>query len=488
MRPPAGGSPPGLHASLSVRARRVPWRARLPLFQTKEKSNVKRLAAGLLALAIAAGLNSPVHAAPAARPLASNGEVAGEITSATALNYSDGSRSQLFSLQLAAGQAVSLKLEGPLKGSLAVFHRDLLVGRSGAGCDCTDGAQLSVRADKAGQYLVAVSGADANAYGPFQLTATPITAYDGKPLTAGKRITDWLVDSRQTYTLQVDKPGLYTIDLESDAFDTRLELSGNGLELEDDDGGNRTNSRLVAPLQPGRYTLAANAFSQSGGAFYLGVEQADFPEGLVFEDGGALPIDDMASGFVGADATRSFVFSLPDRRRVQFDASSRDIDPYLTVQGMDITLSDDDGGSGVNARLSQVLDPGEYNVSVRSVNGRGGVFQIATSTAPAPDGPTRPVLALGRETSGQLVPGSRSLYTLDIPRKGRYVIAMTGSNGLDGMVTLMRDGQEVAAQDDSDTSLDPLLDVELEAGRYVLMAHSIDPSASGAYRLLVRRR
>jgi len=447
---------------------------------------VKRLAAGLLTLAIATGLSATVHAAPAARPLAANGEASGEITSATALNYSDGSRSQLFSLQLAAGQAVSLKLDGPLNGTLAVFHRDMLVGRTECGCE--NGAQLSVRADKAGQYLVAVSGADPRAFGPFHLSATPIVAYDGKPLAAGQRITDWLNGERQTYTLQVDKPGLYTLNLESDAFDARLELSGNGVSLEDDDGGNGTNARLVAPLQPGSYTLTAAAFSQSSGAFYLGVEQADFPEGLVFADGSTLPLEGQASGFVGADETRSFVFSLPDRRRVQFDASSRDIDPLLSLQGADITLSDDDGGGGVNARLSQVLDPGEYNISVRSVNGRGGIFQIATGTAPAPDGPTRPALAIGRETSGQLSPGLRNLYTLEIPRKGRYTIAMTGSNGLDGMVTLMRDGQEVASQDDSDTSLDPLLEVELDAGHYVLMAHSFDPAATGAYRLLVRRR
>jgi len=440
----------------------------------------------VLTLAIATGLSATVHAAPAARPLAANGEASGEITSATALNYSDGSRSQLFSLQLAAGQAVSLKLDGPLNGTLAVFHRDMLVGRTECGCE--NGAQLSVRADKTGQYLVAVSGADPRAFGPFHLSATPIVAYDGKPLAAGQRITDWLNGERQTYTLQVDKPGLYTLNLESDAFDARLELSGNGVSLEDDDGGNGTNARLVAPLQPGSYTLTAAAFSQSSGAFYLGVEQADFPEGLVFADGSALPLEGQASGFVGADETRSFVFSLPDRRRVQFDASSRDIDPLLSLQGADITLSDDDGGGGVNARLSQVLDPGEYNISVRSVNGRGGIFQIATGTAPAPDGPTRPALVIGREASGQLSPGLRNLYTLEIPRKGRYTIAMTGSNGLDGMVTLMRDGQEVASQDDSDTSLDPLLEVELEAGHYVLMAHSFDPAATGAYRLLVRRR
>ncbi|MCL7713883.1 ABC transporter substrate-binding protein [Stenotrophomonas mori] len=448
---------------------------------------MKRLAAGLLTLAIATGLNTSAHAAPAARALATNGDVAGEITSATALNYNDGSRSQLFSLQLNAGQAVSLKLDGPLKGSLSVFHRGLLVGRAECGCD-SSGTQLSIRADKGGEYLVAVSGSEASSYGPFQLNATPIVAYDGKPLTAGGRITDWLIDQRKTYTLQVDKPGLYTVNLESDAFDTVLELSGNGLELEDDDGGSRTNSRLLTPLQPGTYTLTARAFSQGTGAFYLGVEQTEFPDGVVFEDGSSLPLDGTVNSIIGTGETRSFVFSLPDRRRVQFDASSRDLDTFLTVQGADFTLTDDDGGSGLNSRLSQVLDPGEYNVSVRSMNNRGGLFQLVTSTAPAPDGPARPVLTIGREVTGQLVSGVRNLYTLEIPRKGQYVISMNGNNGLDGMITLMRDGHEVASQDDSPSSLDPLLEIELEAGRYVLMAHSYDSSATGSYRLLVRRK
>lgn len=450
---------------------------------------MKRITAGLLSLAIAGSLNPLAHAAAPARPLASNGDVDGEITSAATLNYSDGSRSQVFLLQLAAGQAVSLKLDGPLNGTLSVFQRDTLLTRSnGCGCSEDNGTQLSFRADKAGQYLVAVSGADARAFGPFHLSAEPINAYNGKPLAAGQRITDWLLGSNQTYTLQVEQPGLYTINLESDAFDTRLELSGGGLSLEDDDGGNRTNSRLVTPLQPGSYTLAARSFSEQNGAFHLDVQQTPMPDGMVFTDGSSLPVDGVVNGFIGNDETRSFVFSLPERRRVQFDASGSELDSYLTLQGPDFTLSDDDGGNGVDARLTQVLEPGEYNVSVRSMNSRGGIFQLATSTAPAPNGPARPALALGRETRGQLAPGLRNLYTLEIPRKGRYVISMAGNNGLDGMVTLMRDGEEVASQDDSDSSLDPNLEVELDPGRYMLMAHSFDASASGSYRLLVRRK
>ncbi|WP_313170018.1 ABC transporter substrate-binding protein [Stenotrophomonas sp.] len=448
---------------------------------------MKRFAAGLLSLAIAAAVHAPAYAAGPARALAIDGDVSGEITSSSPVNYSDGTRSQLFSLQMGAGQAVSLKLEGALKGALAVFNRDVLVSRTDGGGEGS--TTLSMRADKAGQYLVAVSGADARAFGPFQLSAEPIVAYDGKPLTAGRRVTDWLSNGDKTFVLQVDKPGLYTINLESNEFDARLELSGNGLNLEDDDGGSNLNSRLVAPLQPGRYTLTAGGLGEASGAFYLGVEQSDFPEGLVFNDGTNLPLEGTVSGFIGADDTRSFVLNLPERRRVQLDASGKELDTMLTIQGGDITLSDDDGGGGVNSRISQVLDAGEYNVSVRSVNSRGGVFQLATATAAAPDGPTRPELKLGREVTGQLRAGNRDLYTLEIPRKGKYVISMTaGSSSLDGMITLMRNGEEVAQQDDSDSSLDPNLEIDLEAGRYIVLAHSFDPNATGSYRLLARRK
>lgn len=448
---------------------------------------MKRFAAGLLSLAIAAAVHAPAHAAPTARALAMNGEASGEITSSTPINHSDGTRSQLFSLQLAAGQAVSLTLEGPLKGSLAVFNRDTLVSRAESKGE--GNTTLSLRADKAGQYLVSVSGADARAFGPFQLSAEPIQAYDGKPLVAGRRITDWLRDGgSKEFVLEVDKPGLYTLTMDSTELDSRLELSGNGVNMEDDDGGNELNSRMVAPLQPGRYTLTANSVSNASGAFYIGVDRADFPEGLVFEDGTALPIDGSASGFINADDTRSFVFTLPERRRVQFDASSREIDAMLTLQGDDLILSDDDGGGGVNARLTQVLEAGEYNVSVRSVNSRGGIFQLTTSTMPAPDGPSRQTLTLGREVQGQLRAGNRDLYTLEIPRKGNYVITMIGANGLDGMLTLMRNGEEVSQQDDNGSSLDPVMEVELEPGRYVVLAHSFDSSATGSYRLQARRK
>ena len=449
---------------------------------------MKQITAGLLAIALTTALDvSPAYAAPSVRQIKVGDDVAGEITSATALNYSDGSRSQVYALPLAAGQAVSLKIDGPLNSALSIFHRDSLLNRVES--EQRSATRASVRADRAGTYLIAVSGADARSFGPFQLSVEPIISYNGEPLTAGKRITDWLIAPQQSYVLQVEEPGLYTISMDSNEFDAQLHLSGGGLQLEDDDSGHHTNARLSVPLQPGRYTLGATAFSNGTGAFDLAVERVALPEGLTTEDGSELPLDGMSSGYISADGSLSFVLRLPEPRRVQLDASSRELDTFLTLEGQGITLSDDDSGDGNNARLSTILDAGEYSVSVSTRNNRGGVFQLAASTAPAPEGSlARTPLRLGREHNGRLHPGMRDLYNVDIPRKGRYVISMKSTSGLDGMITLIRDGREVAQQDDSDRGLDPELEIELDAGQYLLAAHSFDPSAGGSYLISVKRK
>lgn len=444
---------------------------------------MKQLAAGLLTLALGAALAAPADAAPAARQIAAQGEFPGEITSATSLNYSDGSRSQLFVLPLAAGQMVSLKIDGALDGTITAFQNDRLVGRASAGDNGT--ARLTLRADRADRYLVAINGADARAFGPFRLSVEPVAAYSGEPLTAGARITDWLVGGAQSYELQVDEPGLFTLSMDSNEFDAQLKLSGNGVELYDDDGGDNTNARLRLPLRPGRYSLVASSYSDDGGAFDLAVQRDPLPAGLALEDGTELPFPGTVHGYLEAEGRRHFVLVVPERQRVRLQGSS-ELDTSLELEGEGIVLGDDDSGGDFDPLLSAVLEPGRYDVRVATPGSRNGLFQLTSSTAPVSDG-GRPVLKPGREHSATLQPGIRDLYTLDIPRKGRYLIGMSSSS-VDGMVALMRDGVQIALQDDSEQGLDPALELELEAGSYVLAAYSFDPTAAGNYRLLVKRR
>lgn len=305
-----------------------------------------------------------------ATALALDGEVAGEITSSSGINYSDGSRYQRFTLPLTEGQAVSLTLEGALPGTLAVFDGDQLIAQG-------EGPGLAFRAKSAGDYLVAVSGRGAEAFGPFRLGAKTIAAYDGKPLAGEGEVIDWLTGSAQDYTLQVERPGLYTITLASSAFDPVLRVRGPNVEAENDDSGGGTDSMLRLFLEPGTYTLNAAALEDAGrGDFNLAVRYAPLPGGMVTRDGTALVSGQVAVARVEGGSGRRFVLDVPNAAQVTFEARSDEFDTVLHVDGPGGTFEDDDGGSGTNSRLSTQLAAGRYEVRVESLGGGSGMFEV----------------------------------------------------------------------------------------------------------------
>ncbi|MDR7193566.1 ABC transporter substrate-binding protein [Luteimonas terrae] len=319
--------------------------------------------------------------------LAIDGEVTGEITSSSDINYSDGSRYQRFSLPLSEGQAVSLSLEGALPGTLAVFNDNQLIARG-------EGPGLAFRATSAGEYLVAVSGRGADAFGPFRLAAKTIEAYDGTPLAGEGEIVDWLTGSAKDYTLQVERPGLYTITLASSAFDPVLRVRGPGVEAENDDSGG-TDSLLRLFLEPGSYTLNAAALEGDGrGDFNLAVRYAPLPGGMVTRDGTALVSGQMAVARVDGGSGRTFVLEVPSDTQVIVEARSEEFDTVLHVEGPGGTFEDDDGGSGTNSRLSTRLAAGRYTVRVASLGGGSGMFEVEARIegmeAPAAGGVTAP--------------------------------------------------------------------------------------------------
>lgn len=302
--------------------------------------------------------------------LAIDGEVTGEITSSSGVNYSDGSRYQRFSLPLTEGQAVSLSLEGALSGTLAVFKDDQMIAHG-------EGPNLPFRATSAGDYLVAVSGRGAEAFGPFRLGAKTIEAYDGKPLVGEGEVTDWLTGTAKDYTLQVERPGLYTITLASTAFDAMLRVRGPNVQAENDDSGGGTDSLLRLFLEPGSYTLNAAALESEGrGDFNLAVRYAPLPGGMVTSDGTALVSGQVAVARVDGGSGRRFVLDVPNDAQVVFEARSDEFDTVLHVEGPGGTFEDDDGGSGTNSRLSTRLTAGRYTVRVESLGAGSGMFEV----------------------------------------------------------------------------------------------------------------
>ncbi len=326
---------------------------------------------------VAGGDNSP--------KLAVGDTVSGEITSTSSLNYNDGSRHQGYKMALKSGEAVSLELGGALSGQLAVFDGQALLANASSGSsDSESGSNgssvsLAFRAPKDGTYLVAVNGASAQSFGPFKLKTAQVVPYDGKPLGADSQAIDWLMGDKQEYKLKVDKAGLYSITLESSAFDAYLRLNGRNVEVEDDDSGGQLNARIRTFLEPGEYTIGASSVNSNTGSFKLSVAVVPTPNGMITRDGTSLIIGQPAQAMMDSRGRRTFVLNVDSPRQVQFDAIADSFDSVLKITGPGVDAEDDDGGNGTNAQLILDLRAGRYIVAVSSLGSQPGVFELETT-------------------------------------------------------------------------------------------------------------
>ncbi len=441
-----------------------------------------------LALAVALALASPlaVHAAgpgDAAESVTLGAERRGEITSRSSLNHQDGSRSQLYRVDLREGQVAAFKLEGALRGRLTAFHAGDLIASSRPEAET---ASLVVRARRAGSYTIAVSGVDASAYGPFTLQATAIEAYDGGPLRVGAAISDWTDASRQL-PLHIDTAGFYTIDMMSDDFDAFLKLEGPGVSLSNDDGGDGTNARINARLAPGQYTLTAEGYGSGriNGMYQIRVAARPLPEGGLRE-GGVLAAGGPITGLYEGSA-HGYTFSLPARQLVRIDMRSDEFDPLMRLSGNGVEKTDDDGGEGLNSRISMLLEPGDYTLQADAATAGAGLYTLVLATSEAPDNVGGGALTAGRPTDATLLPGMTDRWTVNIRSAGTYAITMD-SDDLDSYLRLNRDGQEIATDDDSGGALNARIERRLESGNYVIEASAVGGDTGGAYRIGLERR
>jgi hypothetical protein len=186
----------------------------------------------------------------------------------------------LYSLQLRAGQRVAITM------SSGEFDAYLEFGRlNGTSVDVTDAdddgagqtdARLRITAPADGHYGIRAR-AFGGGSGNYTLRVDESVARTPRVLAAGQGITDQLDDERVEWLYRGQAGERVTITMESDEFDTYLELGrmqGGSFvmlaENDDDDDAGTTNSRLVFTLPaPGEYVVRARAFSAGGGRYAL---------------------------------------------------------------------------------------------------------------------------------------------------------------------------------------------------------------------------
>ncbi len=206
-----------------------------------------------------------------------------------------------------------------------------------------------------------------------------LTLQDGRPGEA------WRLEGRAG-----DRVSIW---LESDDFDAYLYLWGPGLDAVrmDDDGGGGLNSLIELTLPAdGPYRVVAAALSSgSAGAYTLRVDQpvdlATLPtDGRTIDMGQRVEGQLVGTEPVVTEGRRGQVwgFSGIAGQSVTIDLMSQDFDSYLYVAGPGLVepLSDDDGGDGLDSRLTITLgESGVYRIIVSSLSDGTGAFTLSVS-------------------------------------------------------------------------------------------------------------
>lgn len=201
-------------------------------------------------------------------------------------------------------------------------------------------------------------------------------------------------DGTYAVVYRLDVPSLQTvvITMASPEFDAWLRLEGpNGVAEFDDDGAGGTDARISVSLEPGTYRIYANTLRQNQtGSFTLRVAQGGSAStGSTSRTSGgdacaltsARPVIAIGETIRGSLTTSScrrgdgsyadvYRLVVPTARTVTLTMRSGAFDAYLSLRDAadNAVDSDDDGGSGTDARLSVRLQAGTYYIFTNTLH------------------------------------------------------------------------------------------------------------------------
>lgn len=484
----------------------------------------------------------------------------------------EGRRVQVWTLEVEPGREVQVDLRSD------AFDSFLYVVGPGLGEGLRDddgGAGLNSRIcftpDQPGDYRVVASSLGGGT-GVFELVAaasegtcggaantSSITdlsalATESRTLSAGEEVEGTLTPSDPTFygsavqawAVEGEAGEAFSVDLVSDDFDSFLMLRGpGGVELDDDDGAGRCDSRISLTFpETGTYSVIASTLGSNLGSYRLrasgepgpGSSEPCVPSALGEDGGAAVDVDavpvvgsvsvgDEVAGHLNGDEP------LYQGRRVQawtLEASAGDslaitlrsdqLDTYLFFSGPGFFTprGDDDGAGDLDSRLCLVLSEdgpytilpgsfsssavsGPYRLQVLGANAGSVCDEFERSDeantdavmALAADGE---VLAVGGESSGRL-DGSRYHPEDDRPVAPWIVRGEPGSTVYVDLITdqfdaylfgYLDEGGAVFEQraDDHEGSRNSRMELTLpSSGEATILASAFGSDGRGEYRI-----
>lgn len=315
-------------------------------------------------------------------------------------------------------------------------------------------------------------------------TTLPAGIRNGGLLEAGETLTGLMLSAEgNRYQLDLAQPSEVVIDLASDDFDTMLSITGDDVQLDNDDHGDGTDSQISSILMPGRYTVTAVSYEDYpvDGLYTLDTSVTPF-EGDLRNSGEITPGTSLIG--IRTDSDNRYTLTLDTPSQVSIALNSASFDTTLALTGNGLDISDDDGGGDTNSRISTILQPGTYRLTVGAYAGTG-LFDLTVNASEAEGGMMNSgELKAGDVVYGDLQIGSSLAYTLSLDAARTVRINATSSE-VDTLISLTGPGLSLE-DDDGGAGTNSRLEEFLPAGTYTLDVRGYSGSESGQIRIEVQ--
>ena len=162
------------------------------------------------------------------------------------------------------------------------------------------------------------------------------------------------------------------------------------------------------------------------------------------------------------------------------------LDPKVTVYDGDEMLGiDDDGGDGLNSRLSLTLNPGTYELLVEAVGSSTGEYELTIEERQVRA--SRATLNVGDSEMDYLEQGEAHEYSFRPGSSQRVAITVDRTEGssIDPKVALVDDsGNQVGMNDDGGEGTNARLEIDVSPRTYTIVVTAFG-TTSGEYRVAV---
>ena len=464
-------------------------------------------------------------------------------------HYPAGKYALYYGFTLDEAAKVTMKMTSPDVDSWLALRRGSSPGSVGPlAADDDDGTELDARIVRSldpGSYTIEATTLAPGETGDFTLTVTvrartppflpePADVANGVSTGGGVCSRSMGLLERRTYTRRdaldgscstehypageyalyygftLDEAATVTMEMTSQDVNSWLALRRGsspgsvGPLAEEDDGGTGRGARIERSLAPGSYTIEATTLAPGEtGDFTLAVTVSAVSGGCSRSMGllerrtytrrDALDGSCSTEHYPAGEYALYYGFTLDEAATVTLEMTSVDVDSWLALRsgsppgGVEPLEDDNDGGTGLDARIEWFLNAGDYTIEATTLDaGETGDFTLTVTVGETGGVPyKRELLVAGAFSAAIESVGDEDTYRITVSSSGRLTVHTTGVTDTFGEL-LDASGNVLVSDDDGGTDTNFRLTRPVSLGTYYVRVRHFADDGTGDYAVIAR--